>query len=536
MKIIQLSALLCLSVAFFTSCNPKEPKPTLSRSQLDDRSQEVRIALNEATTCDPRLARNLGAINVVRFLFDGLVRQNANGKLEPALAESYEISPDGITYTFTLRNCNWSNGDKITAQDIEYSLKSSLDPAFQAPNAYQLFVIQNAKASYDGKLTPDTIGVKALNERIVEIKLENPTPYFLELLTFHPFFPVSEKWVKTHPDWKEGTEMACVSSGPFVLESWNPHSEIALKKNSAHFDAQRVKLEKIQLTCLDENTALNMFEVGDLEWAGSPISSVPPDAISTLKKEKKLQIAPAAGTQIIRVNCESLNFSNPKMRHAFAYAIDRAGICEHILQGGHFPATSFVPPCMGLPKNSFFDEQSPDKAKALFQEALMESKQENSSPITLSYVTNERNQKIAQALQQNWKNVFQIDVLLEPCESKTFFDKISKRDFQLALGSWFADYNDPISFLSVFQYKNNGTNNTQWESQEYQKLLAESALAQDSQKRFQILDSAQEVLMSEMPAIPIFHYTFNYLIKDSLKDANLSPLGYIELNEAYMTK
>jgi len=529
MNMIKKSTLFCLSFAALTSCNPKPSTLAFPKSS----SQEVRIALNEdCSTCDPRKARNLCDTNLVRFLFEGLMRKNSQGNLEPALAENYEISPDGTIYTFTLRNSNWSNGEKITAQDVEYSLKSSLEPSFAAPNAYQLFVIKNAKAYFDGKVSLDSVGIQAKDSKTLEITLDHPTPYFLELLTFHPFFPVSEKWVKAHPEWKDGSELTAVTSGPYMFEVWQPHSEIVLKKNTNYFDAQKIKLEKIHLNCLDENTALNMFEVGDLDWTGSPTCIIPPDAISSLKIEKKLQIAPSAGTQFIRVNCAAENFKNPKMRKAFAYAVDRSGICDHVMQGGHFPATAFVPPCMGLTKTSFFELNNFELAKAYFFEVQNEST--SNIPFKLSYVATERNQKIAQALQQNFKNALGIDVILDPCEGKTFYEKITKKEYQLALGNWFADFQDPINFLSIFEYKSNGSNNTEWENFEYQKLIEESTLAQDPEARGKLLNSAQAVLMNDMPIIPLFHFTFNYLKKDGLKNANVSPLGYIELKDAYI--
>ena len=530
MKMQRLRILSCLLIVSFVGCKNQEPPvPEITPDQKNQTVQivkEARIAFNEdATTIDPRKARSLNSINIARLLFEGLSQIDSDGNASLASAETLQISDDQKTYTFTLKDATWSNGEQVTARDFEYSWKSSLNPKFGAPNAYQLFVIKNAKAAYDGKVSPDVIGVHALDDKTLEVHLENPTPYFMQLLAFHPFFPVP----LSQKDAKESDSLS--GNGPFVIKEWKHAFEIVLQKNSTYHNAKAITLEQVRFPILDETTAFNMFEGGELDWIGSPVSLIPPDAIATCKKEHTLKTAPAAGTQIIRINIEKAPFTNEKMRRAFCYAVDRQGICQHIMQGGHCPATSFVPPCMKLAKNNYFQDATAEKAQALFAEARQEELEPKAplEPIVFSYASNDRNQKIALSLQQNWKTVFGIDVILDPCESKIFYEKISKKTYQLALGSWIADFNDPVNFLSVFQYKNNGTNNTQWESSAYIQCLQEASGEANSYKRAQKLAAAEAILMAELPIIPIYHYVYNYVKNDRLQGVELSPLGYIEL-------
>jgi len=544
MKSLRHSATIAIALALFTSCEPQKPimktsqppSPTKGQWGANDR---IRLSLSEdITSLDPRSVRSLNSINVIRMMNEGLMQISLDGKVEPALAAHVEMLPDNKTYLFTLRDAKWSNGDKITAKDFEYSWKSVVTPQSGAPYAYQFFVIKGAKDAFDGKAPVDDIGVRALSENQLQVTLEHPTSYFLNLVAFHPFFPVNESWTEAHKDFKEDGKPACLSSGPFSLESWSPNYEVCLTKNDQYWDETHVKPKKLQFLVLDPNTALNMYENRELDWAGSPTSTLPPDAIEALKKDGKLQIAPAAGTQFLRVNVERSPLNSEKMRRAFCLAMDRKAICDHIMQGNQTPATSFVPPVLGLKLNSFFSPQDMKEATSIFEDALQEMhlSREELPTITFCYAATERNQKIAQTLQQNFKEAFQIQVKLMPQEIKAFYEQLFKKEYDLALGSWFGDFSNPMSFLNAFQHKDNGTNNTNWQNAQYTALLAQATKETNPQKQCALYCEAQKILMTELPILPIFYFTFNYAKKSDLQNAYLSPLGYLELKEAYFAK
>jgi oligopeptide transport system substrate-binding protein len=493
----------------------------------------VRIAIPaDVTSCDPRKARSLVTINVVRCLHEGLMCHDGNQKPTYALAKKITISPDQRVYTITLKDATWSNGDPITAYDFEYSIKTALTPSFKAPNAYQLFVLKGAKAYFEGK-GGDDLGVCSLDDKTLLFTLETPTPYFLELLSSDAFFPVPKKWFSAHPE-KQELDLSCpISSGPYVVEEWKINQEICLKKNPLYWNKERVRIERISFIVVEETVALSLFEKGELDWAGSPISTLPPDSIRTLKENHQLQIIDAAGTAFIRCRVTHPTLSSKKFRQALSYAIDREGITEHILQGGHQPTMRFVPPCVGGGKvQTISYAGNCEKAKKLLQEALVELNTpiEKLPPLTLTFTSNERNLKIAQVLKQNYKEVLGIDLSLEPQEGKIYFERIAKKNYDLALGSWIGNFQDPIDFLSIFQNKDNGTNNTDWENEAFAQNLELSSGVNEVQCRHLMLQNAEDILLADQPILPIFHYTYNFLKSPRLSGASVSPFGIIDVN------
>jgi len=495
----------------------------------DTSEETVKISINgDPQTLDPRYARTLDTVTILHMLYEGLMRSDMHGRPIPGIAQSVEVSEDFKTYTFHLRNSLWSNGDPLTSQDFVETWKDTLNPEILAPNAYQFYLIKGAKAAKEGKIPFDKTGIKAIDPNTLVIELETPAPYFLELMTVHYFYPMHKKFSASN----------AISNGPFILDKWQKHHELSVVKNPKYWDAPEVRLNKISMLPLDEHTALRMFDNGELEWAGSPMGTIPQDAIQTLKHRHQLHILPAAGTHWFRVNTAQAPFHSVKMRQAFAYALDRKAIVEHVTQGNQKLATAVVPPLLGLSTTSFFEDHDIPKAWYSFQEALEEMKisKDELPGISLCYANNDRNHKIAQAVQQQWKKALSIDVKLESCEPQIFFDRLSRHHYQIAIGGWFADFRDPINFLEVFKYKNNSTNNTQWENKEYIDLLNRSANETDHAKRFEILKQAETVLMNDMPVIPMFFGAFNYVKYDNLYGVYFSDLGYLDFKYAFYGK
>lgn len=525
---------LCvLSIFALTLSCTKDPHKATKNSAP---KATIRLALNENfTTCDPRRARSICTINLIKNTFEGLTRYTIDGKIEYALADDIIISPDGKTYTITLRPAKWSDGKELTAHDFEFSWKSSLNPATRAPNAYQLFVIKNAKSAYEGKCHPDTIGIVAIDNRTLEITLENPTAHFLELLAFHPFFPVAKHYFEDSPLFEEANPKEMPVNGPFMIKEWHPNLEFSVIKNPNYREALSVTLDQVVYTFLDDSTALQMFEKGELDWTGAPTANIPIDAIQTLRKEKKLQSSQVAITQFIRCNTANPYLNNVKLRKALSLAFDRRGITDHALQSGFQPATSFVPPSAGLLNNSYFPERDTAQAKKLYQEAMEELKITRPS-LSLIYTSSEESNKVAQVLQQSIKEALNCDITLEPLEAKMFFERLSKHNYTLAFGRWSADFYDPISFLSIFESKNNGTNNTDWENSSYTALLQEANHITNTTERKECLEKAQKILMNDLPIIPLFFRTSNYLQGARIKNISVQPLGIVEFRHVKLVE
>lgn len=531
MAILKTSGILLSLSILFGSCQPapKEQAKNESTSML-------RINIEtEPQSLDPRKARSLSSGTILRMLFEGLTRINKEEKAELALAQAVTISKDRKTYTFALRKSQWSNGEELTANDFAYSLKKVLDPSFPSDNAYQLYVIKNAKAAKEGTCSLDEIGVRVLNPLTLQIELENPVSYFLELTAFPVFFPVNMSVDISNPNWPQnGSSYVC--NGPFSIDKWVHNDVLQVKKNTHYWDTDSVQMSKIQMVMVNEDTGLKMFEKNELDWVGSPLSVLPIDTIHQLTHERILKSKAMLGTSFFRTNTERVPFESPLMRKAFAIAIDRQAIVEHVLQGKQFPATGIVPISMGLQEEPFFEDGNIEQAKELFEQAMQNEgwTRENFPVVTLTYPSNERSRMICQAVQQQWYKAFNIQVKLEAIEPKVYFNRVSKQDFQLAIGSWTADFNDPISFLEVFKYKHASTNNTMWENPEYVQLLDRSNLLLNQEERWKTLKESENLIMEAMPVIPLFHYTMLYVQNEKVKDVLLSSLGTMDFKWARM--
>ena len=486
---------------------------------------------SEPPTADPGIAEDTTSGAIVRATFDGLTR-SVDGKPKESMAEKIEVSSDLLTYTFTIREAKWSNGDPVTAKDFEFAWKRALDPKTASNYAYQLYYIKNGEKFNKGEAKRDDVGVKALDDKTLEVKLENPTPFFLELTAFYTYYPVNQKVVEANPKW--ATEAAThVGNGPFKMETWEHKNKLTLVKSDTYWDKDNVKLDKIDFSMVeDANTELSMFENGEIDWAGHPLSALPTDAIPALKDSGKMVIQPIAGTYFYRFNTEQAPFNNVKIRKAFTYAINRQAIIDNVTQAEQQPAMGYVPPSMSVNTQPFFKDNDVEGAKKLLAEGMKELGITTLPPITLSYNTSEGHKKVAEAIQDQWKKAFNIEVKLENKEWKVYLEDVHQGKYQVARAGWLGDFNDPVNFLEMFKEKDGGNNDTRWENPQYKELLNKSALEADPEKRKQLLAQAEAILMEEMPVAPIYYYTDSWVKDDKVKGVQVDGLGFIDFKWA----
>ncbi|MCB1074482.1 MAG: peptide ABC transporter substrate-binding protein [Simkania sp.] len=531
----RLLLVLTMMTLTLTGCGKKNVSSDRSSHTA---AQSVRFNIgNEPQTLDPRKVRALADVNLVKMFNEGLTRVDKSGKASLALAKDVQVLNGGLTYKFTLHPTKWSNGDALTASDFAYAWKKSLSPSFVSPNSYMLFVIKNAEAVKTGKLPSSLLGIETPDDKTLIVHLSHKIPYFLEL-TEHPiFFPVNEKLDRKTPNWADNQE-TYVSNGPFLIHDWKHHNLLEAAKNPTYWDAKAVKLGKLKMVMVSEETGFKMFESQELDWDGSPFSAVPIDAIETLREANQLQTSPVLATSWIRINLEKAPFKSKKMRRAFALAINRQDIVEHVTQGNQIPATGIVPKAMGLQEQPYFKDGQNEEAANLFEEALLElgMAREKLPEIVFTYAAGDRTHPVAQALQQQWYATLGVRVRLEPMEPKVYFSRVSKQDYTLALGSWFADFNDPINFLEVFKTKTNGTNNTNWENPSYAELLETSYTCQNPEERLAYLKQSEQLIMDEMPVIPVFYYTLLFVKDEGLKNVVLTKTGNIDFKWAELNK
>lgn len=490
----------------------------------------LRISISrEPTVLDVRSGTSLSTAVVLKMLYEGLFQINRENRIVPAIATRVKISPDQKKYTFTIRQSTWSNGDPLTAHDFEKTWKSLLHPQFPAPNANQFFIIKGAKAFKEGSGSEENVGIHAPNAETLIVELTKPTPYFLKLLTTYFFFPVHQT-MRNSQNPLPAEEV--VSNGPFKMDHWKHNNELAMKKNPHYWNASQIQQNAVILYVLDDYTAFQMFETGGIDWTGSPLGTLPQDLIASLKEQGRIHIAPVAATYWLRFNTEAAPFNNRKMRRAFNLALNRHDIVTHVTQGNQVPALGIVPPSLGLDASPYFEDNNVSQAWTLFEEALKETgtDREKLPPITLTYAVDDRMHKIVQALQQQWKNVFGIEVKLEGLEPKYFQEKVNQFNYQVSASNWFADFNDPINFLDIFKYRTNSSNKTLWEHPDYIKLLDASDHEMNPQRRKAILRQAEALLIDQMPVAPLFFGAYNYLKNNQVEGIFLSPLGLFEFH------
>lgn len=490
---------------------------------------ELRMNINgNPNTLDPRKGGDYVASALHFMLFEGLIILNTDNSISPAQAESIEISDDKCVYTFHLRNSTWSDGSPVTARDFEKSWKDILKPDFPASNAHLLYPIKNAEAAKRGLVALDEVGIKAQDDKTLIIELEQPTPYFLQLISFCVFFPVNAPIDEAHPDWAYSAGKNFISNGPFVLKSWKHNNEIVLEKNEHYWNKKEVGLDAIRISIIsDEMTAFKMYENNELDMINDTLSPIPADSLASMAKTDLLKICPVAGSTLCAFNNQRFPFNNVNIRKAFALAINREAIVKNITQLQETIATGAIPPILKKSERSFFKDHDAAYAKELFQKGLDELGIQASdlNGIHLSYYTSETYRKIVQALQQQWLEVLGVEIKLENMERRVLMEKLNKRDYEMALTIWIAQYSDQMNILERYKLKENSKNYAGWENPQFIRLLNESVNCRSDEERMQILEKAESIFMDEMPVAPIYHMNCSFLMKPYVKGLHVTPIG-----------
>jgi oligopeptide transport system substrate-binding protein len=490
----------------------------------------------EPETLDPAKATGMPEGTVLLQLFDGLTRYDEKQEIKPAIAESWQISADGLTYTFKLRDAKWVNGEPLKAQDFVFSWLRTLAPETASEYAYQLFYVKGAEDYNSGKGKKEDVSIKAVDDKTLQVTLEKPAPQFLGLTACCTLFPVYEKSVQGNDNWF--TEPAkYISNGPFKLVSWDHNQKIVLEKNPNYWDAANVKLNKLEIYLIDSvDTGFNMFKTGQLDFQ----DEVPLQEITAMKDNKELQIAPDTSIYFYRFNVTQKPFNDVKVRKALAMAIDRKQLVDNVLMAGEKPAFAFVPfgfkdaDGKDFRQNSgnLFDENLAEAKKLLAEAGYPEGK--GFPEATILFNTSESHKKIAEAVQQMWKKNLGIEVSIENTEWQVYMDREENGDFDLARAGWTPDYLDPMSFIDLF-VTDGGNNYTGWGKAEYDTLVKEANSGSNQQARMEAMHNAEKILMDEMPVMPIYFYTNASLIKENVKKVIIPPFGvYADFKYAYV--
>ncbi|MGG4168029.1 peptide ABC transporter substrate-binding protein [Rossellomorea vietnamensis] len=488
----------------------------------------------EPTSFDPPIGFDSYSWTALNNLMEGMTRLNADHEPEAAMAEKWDVSEDGKVYTFHIRdNAKWSNGDNVSAGDFVFAWKRLLNPDTGSPAAFLGYFIEGGEAFNTGKGSADDVKVAAKDEKTFEVTLTSPQAYFLSVIANPAFFPINEKVATENPEWFAEAD-TFVANGPFKLTEWEHDSHFVMEKNDQYWDKDSVKLDKVHWAMVnDTNTDYQLYKTGELDTA-----DVPADLSKQLFEEGKVNVEDQAGTYFYRFNLEKEPFQNQNIRKAFAMAVDQQQMVDFVTKNKEKPAYGFVSKGFKDPSGKDFREANGDlvttdveEAKALLKKGMEEEGYDNLPEVTLTYSTSDTHQKIAEALQQMFKENLDVDVKLANMEWNVFQDEQKALKFQLSRSSFLADYADPINFLENFQ-TGHSMNRTGWGNENYDKLIQQAKNEADEGKRFEMMYEAEKILMDEMPIIPIHFYNHVYLQNEDVTGIVRHPVGYMELKWA----
>ncbi len=503
----------------------------------DQKAEQKKVRLylqSEPISMDPRKAGNRISQIAIRELFEGLMRIDSQGRPTLAVAKSYEVSEDKCTYRFHLRPATWSNGMPVTAYDFEYSWLSNLYPDAPTAYSYAFYCIKNARDARMGEVKMDEVGIKAIDESTLVVTLEHPAPYFIELTSNPLYSPVCKAVVEQNPDWHNDAGPNYVTNGPFVLSEWKHRTELVLAKNERYWDQAAVSVHALSFPIIEDPlTALNMFETGELDWVGDPFGSLPLEAIPRLKERKKLEQRPIGSVNWLEVNVRHKLLQSAKVRRAFAMAINRQELVDHLLQGGERPAYTLLPETLTFMQQPFFADNDIQTARTLFDEGVKELHLSKDAlpEIMLCHSSDPREKSIAEAVQQQWEAAFGVKITLSPADWNAHLKRVASGEFDVAGLTWYTFYHDPIYNLEFLKYATASFNGTHWEHPHFIELLNRSDAAVDEAVRDELLCQAEAFLMTQMPVIPICHNTSKFCKNPKIYGESLSPIGMFELKK-----
>ncbi len=477
---------------------------------------------SEPGSLDPALAQGTHESWIIDHAFEGLMKKDKDGELVGGMAKDFTLADDGVTYTFNLRDdIKWSNGEPVTAHDFEFSWKRVLDVDLGSTYAYQMYYLKNGEAYNTGNASVDDVGVKALDDLTLEVVLEEPAPYFIELTAFYTFFPVSKAVVEANAEWANSPE-TYVSNGAFKLTEWNHKANVVVMKNENYYNAAEVKLDGIDFAILeDENTAWQKYQANEFDF----LYPLPQTVVADLqaKNDPELVIGDDLAVYYYNFNTEVKPFNNPKVRKALSMAIDRQTITDKVAQGGQTPAYGIVPP--GIPdengddfqeKQGAYFTEDVEAAKALLAEGLAEEGMTTADiKPTILYNTLEAHKKVAQVIQEMWRNNLDIEVQLENVEFQVKLDREKAGDFEISRAGWVGDYVDPMTFVDLF-VTDGPYNDSGYSNPEYDKLVNTAKATADQNVRFDAMRQAEALFMDELAVMPIYFYTKPYTQKAHL--------------------
>ena len=536
---------LAISLLFLAGCGKNE-----TRVDSGIRDQILHVGNgSEPPTLDPVSVTDFVSFKIMEALWEPLLDYDpVNNEMVPMAADSYDMSDDGLTYRFYLRkDAKWSNGDPVTAADFEYGIRRYLEPNNAGPYTEFFKGIRNAIAYSRGEtieatgeklITWEDVGVKAVEEYVLQIDMEHPN-LDLEIYVGNPYFyPIHRPSIEEFGaiDETKNTRWfapgSLVTNGAFSLKSWEPNKVLVVEKNPHYWDADTVRLNEIHYYPIDnQDTEFNSFRAGQLHIT----STVPSSQMLRLKtsEDPAFRLTPFFGTYYYEFNNKQPPFDDSRVRRALAYAIDRDQIVEFIAQGNQEVARSFIPPGAGQYTPSTKFNPDLDRARELLAEAGFPGG-EGFPSTEITFNTSDAHRAIAEAVQQMWKTELGIDVTLANQEWKVFLETRRQGNYQIARAAWVGGLGF-AGYLDIFE-SNSGNNNSFYSNSEFDRLVAEGARQASPKTRMQLFKRAEAVLLQDMPIAPIYHYTNFRMVHPAVVNFHNSPIDQRPWKYVYLAQ
>lgn len=538
-KLLSLLGIATMASVALTACgggSTSEGTSSSGSSKGDAAKPDGEQVLNliesaEIPSMDTVLATDAASFNVINNVNEGLYRQGPDGELVLGMAaEEPEVSEDGLTYTFKIReDAKWSNGDPVTANDFVFAWKRLADPKTASEYSYMIQdVVKNAAGILAGEKEPDELGAKAVDDKTLEVQLETQVPYFKDLLTLAMFLPQNENYFNEKGDKYASNSDSLLYNGPFVMTDWDGTGlSWSMEKNEDYWDADTVKLDKINVDVVKEtSTALNLYETGEIDRMG-----LSGEYVQTQQDNPDLTNQETSSVFYFKFNQErngeKTALANENIRKALAMAFDKKAFADTILQNGSLPIDGLVPEGLakGPESSKDFREENgallaydADQAKKYWEKGL-EELGEDSLTLELLGDDTENAKRTGEFMQaQLQENLPGLKISLKNVPFKVRLDANSKQDYDIQLAGWGADYADPINFLELFE-TNNGNNQSGYSNEEYDKLI-ESAQSNvsDLEARWKDMQEAEKVLMDTAGVAPVYQRVYAILEKPYVKD------------------
>ena len=553
-KVISLMLAACM-VMGMTACG-SSASTTDSQPAADGTTSETQAATTDAAaqttestgdkelavqigpdpeTIDPALNSAVDGGNMLLHAYECLLTVGEDGTLQPGQAESYDVSEDGLTWTFHLRDgLKWSDGSDLTANDFVYSWKRVCDPEVAAPYAETVLgMVKGYDEAIDGNL--DALGVSAPDDSTLVVELANPCSYFGSLAAFATLSPVQEATIEANGEaWATAPE-TYVSNGPFYMTEWVPGSHITFSKNPYYWNADAIKLDRLKFVLMeDSNAAYSAYQTGEVLM----IKDVPTEEIPSLTGTDDFYVDPIIGTYYISLNIQKAPFDDVNVRKALSLAIDREYVASTLMQGTYTAAGNFMGPgWMDTDGTEFMSNANGGKPyidTTNFEANLEEAKQlladagypDGEGFPTISYTTNDAgyHKVVAEYLQQAWAELG-IDLQVNIVEWSSFTPMRRSGDFEVARNGWVGDYSDPSNMLELF-CTTNGNNDGKFSNADFDAAIDTSRSTLDAAERSTALHTAEDILMNQAGCIPLAYYNDFWLQSSKITGAWHSAYGY----------